>query len=208
MGPMFSGKTEMLINKYNAYTIISEPHNIILSTTVCMAFNYYKDTRYGENIIASHNKKSISSINIEFLSQIFEHPNFSETTHIFINEAQFFPDLKDSVIKLVEEYNKHVIICGLDSDFKREKFGDIWDLIPYADKVTKLYGKCNNCDNKSLFTHRISCEKQQEVVGNNNYIPLCRPCYININNLDNKNITIPMQKNGDDIISLSVNLIN
>ena len=28
MGPMFSGKTEMLINKYNAYTIISEPHKL------------------------------------------------------------------------------------------------------------------------------------------------------------------------------------
>lgn len=181
MGPMFSGKTEMLINKYNAYSIISEPHNIILSTTRCMAFNYHKDTRYGENIIASHNKKYIFSINIEFLSQIFDLPNFSKTTHIFINEAQFFTDLKQSVIKLVEECNKHVIICGLDSDFKREKFGDIWDLIPHADNIIKLKGKCNNCDNYSLFTHRVSNEEKQEVIGTNNYIPLCRQCYIQNN---------------------------
>ena len=68
MGPMFSGKTEMLINIYNTYSLISKPHNILLSTTFCIAFNYHKDTRYGENIIASHNKKSIPSINIEFLS--------------------------------------------------------------------------------------------------------------------------------------------
>ena len=66
MGPMFSGKTEMLINIYNTYSLISKPHNILLSTTFCIAFNYHKDTRYGENIIASHNKKSIPSINIEF----------------------------------------------------------------------------------------------------------------------------------------------
>lgn len=177
IGPMFSGKTEMLISIYNAYSLISEPHNILLSTTFCMAFNYHKDTRYGENIIASHNKKSIPSINIEFLSQIFDHPDFSKTTHIFINEAQFFSDLKDSIIRLVEHNNKHVIICGLDSDFKREKFGEIWDLIPHADKLSKLYGKCNNCSEKSLFTHRVTSEKEQEVISSESYVPLCRLCY-------------------------------
>lgn len=177
MGPMFSGKTEMLINIYKSYSLISKPHNILLSTTFCIAFNYHKDTRYGENIIASHNKKSISSINIEFLYQIFEHPDFSKTTHIFINEAQFFPDLKENVVKLVETYNKKVIICGLDCDYKREKFGEMWDLIPYADSVIKLKGKCNNCNNNSLFTHRITKEQKQELIGNDIYVPLCRTCY-------------------------------
>ena len=178
MGPMFSGKTELLIKKYNIYSLTSKPHNISLSTTLCLAFNFHKDTRYGENIIASHNKKSIPSINIEFLSQIFDHPNFSKTTHIFINEAQFFTDLKVSIIKLVETFNKNVIICGLDSDYKREKFGDIWDLIPFADTIYKLNGKCNNCINKSLFTYRVTNEKDQEVIGTDKYIPLCRKCYI------------------------------
>ena len=51
MGPMFSGKTQLLIKKYN----------ILSLDTSCIAFNYYKDTRYGENIIASHDKKSIPS---------------------------------------------------------------------------------------------------------------------------------------------------
>tara|TARA_B100001093_G_C26412439_1_gene836178 strand:+ start:140 stop:679 length:540 start_codon:yes stop_codon:yes gene_type:complete len=172
MGPMFSGKTQLLIKKYN----------ILSLDTSCIAFNYYKDTRYGENIIASHDKKSIPSINIELLSQIFNHLNFSKITHILINEAQFFSDLKESIIKLIEDYNKHVIICGLDSDFKREKFGQMWDLIPHADYIIKLKGTCNNCDNYSLFTHRISKEQSQEVIGNDNYIPLCRKCYIKYNN--------------------------
>ena len=205
MGPMFSGKTEIIIEEHNK-ELDKLPYDE--SREKIVAYNYFKDTRYGDNIISSHNGKLISSINIQTLSEIFKDDKFEKRTHIFINEAQFFPDLKDTVISLVEEHNKHVAICGLDSDFKREKFGQIWDLIPYADKVTKLYGKCNNCDNKSLFTHRISCEKQQEVVGNNNYIPLCRSCYININKSDNKNITETMQENSDNQISLSVSLIN
>tara|TARA_Y100000592_G_C5408928_1_gene287124 strand:- start:109 stop:663 length:555 start_codon:yes stop_codon:yes gene_type:complete len=173
MGPMFSGKTELLIKKYHMYSLISDS----------IAFNYHKDTRYGENVIASHSKKSIPSINIEFLSQIFEDPNLSNITYIFINEAQFFTDLKESIIKLIEEYNKNVIICGLDSDFKREKFGQMWDLIPHADNIIKLKGACNNCTNTSLFTHRVTKEKSQEVIGNTNYIPLCRTCYCKLNNL-------------------------
>lgn len=181
MGPMFSGKTELLIQKYNMYSLISKPHDNLITTTFCMAFNYHKDTRYGENIIASHNKKFINSINIEFLSEIFYHDNFSKTTHIFINEAQFFTDLKDCIIKLIEQYNKHVIICGLDSDFKREKFGDIWDLIPHANNIIKLKGKCNNCDNYSLFTHRVSKKLEQQIIGND-YISLCRQCYVKFNN--------------------------
>jgi len=170
MGPMFSGKTELLIKKYNTCKEQLDKEKII-------AFNYYKDTRYGEDKIISHSGKKIPSINIETLSEIFEDDDFSKRTHIFINEAQFFPDLKQSIIKLIEEYNKNVVICGLDSDFKREKFGYMWDLIPYSDNIVKLKGTCNDCSMPSLFTFRITNEKDQEVIGSQNYIPLCRKCY-------------------------------
>jgi len=173
MGPMFSGKTELLINKYNLAKF-DNPKKII-------AYNYFKDTRYGDNIIASHNGLTIPSNNIENLNQIFQDNNFSDKTFIFINEAQFFPELKSNVIKLVELFNKNVVICGLDSDFKREKFGELCDLLPYADHIYKLKGNCNECMNKSLFTYRVTNEKDQQLIGTDNYIPLCRKCYISKN---------------------------
>ena len=93
MGPMFSGKTELLIKNYNiCKEQVEEEEKII-------AFNYYKDTRYGDNKIISHNSNQIPSINIETLSEIFDDDDFSKRTHIFINEAQFFPDLKYCIIK-------------------------------------------------------------------------------------------------------------
>jgi thymidine kinase len=174
MGPMFSGKTELLIEKYNTEFLINSGN---ISMEKIIAFNYHKDTRYGNEGIVSHSGKKISSFNIESLNKIFEDTNFSKRTHIFINEAQFFSNLKQTIIILVEKYNKNVIICGLDSDYKREKFGDMWDLIPYADYIVKLKGKCNDCTNYSIFTYRISNEKEQEVIGTDNYIPLCRKCY-------------------------------
>ena len=168
IGPMFSGKTELLIEKYNEKKL---HENIV-------AFNYYKDTRYGNDKIISHSGKFISSINIEFLSEIINNENFNLYKFIYINEAQFFTNLKFYIVQFVEKYNKNVVLCGLDSDYKREKFGEIWDLIPFADNIYKLNGNCHTCDKKSLFTFRITNEKDQEIIGNDNYIPLCRKCYI------------------------------
>ena len=178
IGPMFSGKTKLLISRYNELSTSS-------STLV---INYYKDTRYGINNInniVSHDGEMIPSVNIILLSNIFELYGANElnnVNYIFINEAQFFPDLKEGVLTLIERYNKHVILCGLDCDYKQEKFGQLWDLIPHADSLVKLYGKCDKCPKKSLYTHRLSKELIQEVVGTTNYIPVCRSCYNSINN--------------------------
>ena len=77
---------------------------------------------------------------------------------------------------------KHVVICGLDGDFKRIKFGRLCDLIPLSDSIIKLHAKCN-CGKDAIFSHRITNEVAQVVIGSSNYIPLCRTCYLNINNL-------------------------
>lgn len=171
IGPMFSGKTSLLIQKYLNKFMISSDNKI--------AINYYKDSRYGNNVISTHDGKQIPCI---FLNSFKDENLEFKQKYIFINEAQFFENLKNWVIKQVETNNKHLILCGLDSDYKREKFGEILDLIPFANKVTKLEGNCRNCKNPSLFTHRITKEKEQEVIGVNNYIPVCRECFINFNN--------------------------
>ena len=169
IGPMFSGKTKLLISRYKEITNTTSNNILVI--------NYYKDTRYSSNSIVSHDGESIPAINMSVINNLFYLNNFNNYNYIIINEGQFFPDLKDAVIKLIELYNKNVVICGLDCDYKQEKFGQIWDLIPHADKLIKLQGKCNNCSNKSLFTHRLTNEVSQELIGTHNYIPVCRKCY-------------------------------
>jgi thymidine kinase len=99
---------------------------------------------------------------------------------ILINEAQFFTDLFESVVTMVETYKCVVVLCGLDGDFKRNKFGSILDLIPYCDKVEKLHAFCSNCKciKSALFSQRLTEEMEQNVVGSSNYVPLCRDCYL------------------------------
>lgn len=64
---------------------------------------------------------------------------------IAIDEAQFFSDLLDFCSTAADEDAKHVIVAGLDGDFQRRRFGQILDIVPFADSVTKLTAKCTYC---------------------------------------------------------------
>ena len=104
----------------------------------------------------------------------------SEYDVFLINEGQFFEDIIDVIPELVDKYDKKVYICGLDGDFKRKKFGKLLDLIPLADKVIKKVALCKICKNgkKGIFTMRLTNEEEQIVVGEANYIPVCRQCFL------------------------------
>ena len=169
LGPMFSGKTSYLINIYN------QPENAEKTLKVV---NYSLDTRYDDKMLSSHD---LIKIPCNFASKI-EDEMKSCMTHdvVLINEGQFFPDLKKYVLELVEQHNKEVYICGLDSDFQRNKFGDLLDLIPYCNKVTKLNAKCE-CGDDAIHSHRKVDSTEQVLIGSDNYQPLCRKCYHNKN---------------------------
>jgi len=77
------------------------------------------------------------------------------------------------------DVNRKVYVAGLDGDFERRRFGEILDLIPLCDKVTKFTSLCGRCKNGShgIFSQRISKEIEQMLIGSDNYIPVCRACY-------------------------------
>ncbi len=73
---------------------------------------------------------------------------------------------------------KDLIVAGLDGDFERKRFGQVLDLMPLSDTVTKLVGKCHFCSCDSLFSLRIAADTRQAVVGGADmYVPTCRHHY-------------------------------
>jgi len=76
---------------------------------------------------------------------------------------------------------KHIIIAGLDGDFMQREFGEILNLIPHADEITKVYALCMSCKNGTLapFTKRLTDSKEQELIGDASvYIAVCRRCLL------------------------------
>jgi thymidine kinase len=177
LGPMFSGKTTRLIEQYHLFT----KQNIKV-----IAINFADDTRYHSSKLSTHDNVMIPCVQCHNLNEIIDTDDIKNSSVILINEGQFFQDIFEIVVNWVEHQKKHVIICGLDGDFKRIKFGKLCDLIPFCDSIVKLYANCK-CGKNAIFSHRITNEVAQVVIGSSNYVPLCRACYLYVNNLSTVN---------------------
>ena len=184
IGPMFSGKTTELLEIYKKCKFCSIPVSII---------NHTCDKRYHDTMVSSHDKIMAPCLQANNLNDIWLNNGFIESgkqsdnyAHkllrtsdvILINEGQFFTDLYEVVVDMLKN-NKKVYVCGLDGDFERKKFGSILELISLCDKVTKLTSLCSICKDGTpgIFSMRLSEETEQTVVGDENYIPVCRKCY-------------------------------
>ena len=173
LGPMFSGKTTYLIDVYN------KNKKLNISTLVV---NYSEDTRYHNHKMSTHDQIMVSCVQTKLIRPIVDMIKIKDNSSepydtILINEGQFFCDLYVNV-KNILNMGKNVYVCGLDGDFKMEKFGKILDIIPLANEVEKLKAKCKYCKNNASFTKRISNETDQKVIGSyDKYAPVCRNCH-------------------------------
>lgn len=185
VGPMYSGKTNKLMSELNVYATMGAS---------VLYINNSLDNRSQEDF-STHNPM-VTSLGIidgcktENLYDIYS--KCKNYLIIGIDEAQFFPDLKNFVLDLVEKEGKRVIVAGLNGDFKRESFGQILSLVSYCDRFTKLSSFCKICaDHKKIkeahFSHllkNIDNIKDDNICigGKSEYIPLCRECYLKLLN--------------------------
>ena len=181
IGPMFSGKTSKILDIYKQCKFC----NIDV-----LVINHSFDIRYDNEMLSTHDKNMIPCHQMDNLSQLFNNNNldqikdhdkafiYNKAKVVLINEAQFFPDLEDCVKKMIQ-HKKNVYISGLDGDFQQKKFGQILDLIPLCDKITKFTSLCALCKDgtPAIFSKRLSNEREQMIIGSDNYIPVCRYCY-------------------------------
>ena len=170
LGPMFSGKTSKLAEIYKQCMFCNIPVAVI---------NFALDTRYHDTMMSTHDKHMIPCIQTMLLAPIWDtNAQVRGADVILINEGQFFEDLYPAVESMLKA-GKKIYISGLDGDFQRKKFGQILDLIPLCDKVTKLTSLCSICKTgePGIFSMRLTSETQQTLIGSDNYAPVCRNCY-------------------------------
>jgi thymidine kinase len=170
LGPMYSGKTSMLLELKKQYTY---------SKMSCCVINYAEDKRYHESKLSTHDKKMIECHNTLNIESFLTNEIINQHQVFLINEGQFFKNLKKCVVDLVEKYNKIVHVCGLDGDFKRDAFGEILELIPLCDDIVKKKAICSICENgtPALFSKRLVESSEVKLIGSDIYKPVCRSCY-------------------------------
>jgi thymidine kinase len=171
MGPMFSGKSSTIHSAVKRQTAIGVP---------VLAIKPAIDTRYDGNAeVVTHDNLRIPCLTVNSLDEI-PLVTLAQAKFIVIEEAQFFERLVSFVLKMVDIYHKDVLVVGLDGDSDRKPFGEILQLIPYAESVIKLNALCSRCRNgtKAPFTYRKTSDDTQIHVGDqSDYQAVCRSCY-------------------------------
>lgn len=174
MGPMFAGKSCELIKRIRILKVLKKNY-IVVKPAI--------DNRYDENMVVSHNFEKEHCFTLENLNDIFNHLNNNDIDTIFIDEGQFFSDLKNVVITLVEEYKINVVVTGLDGDSNRNKFGQILDLVPYSTNCTKINACCIMCmdGTPAPFTFRKPTDNNNQILigASDMFMSVCRKHYLN-----------------------------
>lgn len=168
IGCMFSGKSSELIRRINRAFSISKKVFVVNSNA---------DTRCEYNEMKTHDNVKFHAVKVHNLEEIYNELNWGfldACDIVVIDEFQFFQNPRGVIENLLHD-NKHVIIAGLSGDFKQQKFGEIVDLIPLADEVTKLSALCSVCGQEANFTKRCVNSNEQVLVGDKDvYAAVCR----------------------------------
>ena len=173
IGPMFAGKSSALLSRIRRSKAIGRNVTVITSSL---------DNRYSvEPALVSHDKESVAAFATKELIPCLQQDDLLKADLIIIEEAQFFPDLRQFV-ESVLALEKNIVVCGLDGDVAAKPFGDILNCIPLADSVVKMTALCEECGDgtPAIFTGLRSPTETTGVIhvgASETYIPLCRRHY-------------------------------
>ena len=172
IGCMYSGKTTEFMRQIMMYKTLSK--KIIILT-------HSNDNRYSQSgNISTHNREMMNAVAVTSLNDIVVKKEYTEAQVVFIEEAQFFPDLFDFTIMAANQDNKIVVVCGLDGDFQLNPFEQVLRLVTHSESVKKLNALCKKCGDgtPACFSKRIVTSQERELVGSDGvYEALCRKHY-------------------------------
>lgn len=163
-GPMFSGKTNALLSAYERATIAKKK---------VKAFKPKIDTRFGVDVIKSRRFGEIEAICISSLKELKKY----DADVFIIDEFQFLEGDIRVIQDLADEKGKVFYISGLDMTAEKKPFGLMPQLLAIADNVEKFTSICHDCtEENAIYSYFLGKKNTDIVVGNHEYIPLCRKC--------------------------------
>jgi thymidine kinase len=182
IGPMFAGKSSALQSIVRRNKAIGVDV-LVLKHTIDRRYLSMSENRE----VISHDKQTCPALECARLLDTITLEEFGKAQLIIVEEGQFFEDLVEFALTVVEKLGKDLVVVGLDGDAHRKPFGKILDLIPLADSVQRLYALCRYCVNgtPARFTCPVTVDSaaatldgQPNVGGADAYQPLCRKHYL------------------------------
>lgn len=148
------------------------------------AFKPKIDNRFSNDEVASRIGLSLKCKNLNLDVTVNDIAEYVEEYDVFgIDEIQFFN--KDSIISVINyllAHNKHVIACGLSTDYLGNPFGCIGDVLAIADEIIQKFPYCSKCGrpaiHSQLIENGVEVTSKRDVINIGfGYEPRCRLCF-------------------------------
>lgn len=166
-GPMYAAKSLGLIQ---AAKVRKKPD---IDNILC--FKPSKDTRDMSKIRSRVIEETLDAYVIQDLSQIKEFVT-PEIDTIIIDEVQFLSGDVQELLWLTIMQNIDIYIAGLDLTSELTPFNIMPNILSIADEVYKLKARCQDCGKEARYTYCLVDKTDDILVGNSEYIPLCKDC--------------------------------
>lgn len=176
IGCMFASKSTILI---------SEIKKFMRKKKKCIVINNSRDTRYGDNVVATHDGVTLKAEKCSSLKEVRDKMKDAEV--IAIDEIHFFPVEDIEIIKEMRRAGKIFLISGLNGSYEQTPFEIVSRLIPLASKIVHATALCSVClEDGAVFTlKRGAGEKPSgkppeslfEVGNDDTYFVLCGDCF-------------------------------
>ena len=77
------------------------------------------------------------------------------------------------------DQGKILVVAALDATYERKPFGQILQLVAFAETIQKLSAVCLGCQQEAHFTYKHSNNtgETNDIGGIDKYIPVCRGCF-------------------------------
>ena len=167
LGEMWSGKTSELIRRIDRAKCAEQP---------TVLYKYGNDTRYvgRTGLVSSHSNLTREAVPIMSLEN---EPTPARGTVIGVDEGQFIDGLT-AFCERVADAGCYVIVSALSSDFQRNAFPRITELLPKAEEIVRLHAVCFICKGEASFSKRIVSSDSLELIGGKeSYAAVCRTCF-------------------------------
>jgi thymidine kinase len=172
-GPMFSGKTDELINRFE---------RALANGARVVAIKPARDGRHLPDRIVSHSGREIPAHSVGSVDDVRSLEGSSEL--VLIDEVQFFEPALGISLKSLRNQGVDIVAAGLDRDFRREEFETTAQLVHDASSVVRLIGTCSRCGGEASLTQRLvegtpaPLDAPRLLVGDAGlYEPRCERCW-------------------------------
>jgi thymidine kinase len=160
MGPMWSGKTDVLIRRITDFT----------GRTI-MAFKPKADTRNDDISSRAGLHYPCKKIEDHELCRLIRFAD--DGCVIVIDEGQFFgPQLLEVAERFVVS-ESILVICGLELTSEQETFGQLIAISDLAQRVTYVRARCAVCSKPAAYTYSRVPKDGKVRVGSEGYEPRC-----------------------------------